>query len=112
MSEEETENVLKAIEQSVSKDASRLTRSGAERVLNEIKKVALERKDKRHKNNRDNGEEKTSRTINGMTCLASEGTMEKRTETCIEMISNSVSGSRQWNRRTKDSRSSRVSYNG
>ena len=44
MSEEETENVLKAIEQSVSKDASRLTRSGAERVLNEIKKVALERK--------------------------------------------------------------------
>ena len=44
MSEEETENVLKAMEQSVSKDASRLTRSGAERVLNEIKKVALERK--------------------------------------------------------------------
>ena len=44
MSEEETENVLKAIEQSVSKDASRLTRSGAERILNEIKKVALERK--------------------------------------------------------------------
>ena len=44
MSEEETENVLKAIEQSISKDASRLTRSGAERVLNEIKKVALERK--------------------------------------------------------------------
>ena len=44
MSEEETENVLTAIEQSVSKDASRLTRSGAERVLNEIKKVALERK--------------------------------------------------------------------
>ena len=44
MSEEETENVLKAIEQSVSKDAPRLTRSGAERVLSEIRKVALERK--------------------------------------------------------------------
>ena len=49
-----------------------------------------ERKDKRQKNKRDNGEEKTSKTINGMTYLASEGTMEKRTETCIEMISNTV----------------------
>ena len=46
MSEEEIENILKAIEQSVSKDGSRLTRSGAERVLNEIKKVAFERKKK------------------------------------------------------------------
>ena len=43
-SEEETEGVLKAIEQAISKDAPWLARSGAERVLSEIKKVTLRRK--------------------------------------------------------------------
>ena len=47
MSEEETENVLKAIEQSVSKDAPRLTRSGAERVLSEIRRVAQKTRDRK-----------------------------------------------------------------
>ena len=44
MSEGETESVLKAIEQVISKNAPSLGRSGAERILSEIRKANLERK--------------------------------------------------------------------
>ena len=47
MSEGETESVLKAIEQAISKNAPSLGRSGAERILSEIRKITLERRKRR-----------------------------------------------------------------
>ena len=47
MSEGETDSVLKAIEQAISKNAPSLGRSGAERILSEIRKITLERRKRR-----------------------------------------------------------------
>ena len=47
MSEEDSENMLKIIEQAISKDAPWLARNGAERILSEIRKATLEKREEK-----------------------------------------------------------------
>ena len=52
MSEEETEEALRAIEQAISKQVPSIGRGATERILSELKNAILERRDERQENGR------------------------------------------------------------